>query len=362
MYGANYAWSVFGGDFGGVPQWGQSGVSNNAPAIAADLADLRAHGAGTVRWWMFPDFRGAGVAFDGTDTPTGLGGTAVADIEKALELADQNDVYLMLTLFSFDAFKPTADVSGIRIRGIAPMVTDDAKRASLVQVVREVAQTVEASPYAHRMIAWDVINEPEWAISGSDPYGDPAFTPDSANLQTVTFSQMETFVGQVIAALRSESSSLVTVGGAAAKWAQDWSHVGVDFYSLHIYDWVDTYWPYSNPPGSYGLSKPIVIQEVAFGGLNGTPYGTVVESFWDTGYAGALPWMWTEASASDKDAFQTFADQHSCETAYSQAASPRIASRGRHAGRPAPKSLPGVIPSLRRCRVLHGVPDCAGSP
>ncbi len=359
LYGVNYAWNVFGGDFGGVPQWGQHGVSNNAGAVSADLADMRAHGAGTIRWWMFPDFRGAGVTFDASDTPTGLGGTAVADIDKALELAEQNDVYLMLTLFSFDAFKPTGDVSGIRVPGIAPMVTDDARRAALMQVVRQVAQTVEASPYAHRMMAWDVINEPEWAISGTDPYADPAFTPDASSLQTVTFSQMETFVKDAISALRGESSALVTVGGAAAKWARDWSQVDVDFYSLHIYDWVDQYWPYSDPPGTYGLSKPIVMQEMAFDGLSGTPYGTVVQSFWDTGYAGAMPWMWTEASAANKSAFKAFADQHGCETVYSHAVANLLAASAHPFCRAAP--VPGVIPSLRRCRVLDGVPDCSGA-
>ena len=322
---------------------------------------MRAHGVSTIRWWMFPDFRSAGVKFDGSDTPTGLGGTAVADIDKALELAEQNNVYLMLTLFSFDDFKPTADVNGIHVPGIAPMVTNATKRAALMKVVRQVAQTVAKSPYAHRMIAWDVINEPEWAISGSDSYGDPAFTPQSGSLDTVTFPQMQTFVKDTIAVLRSESSALVTVGGAAAKWANDWTHVNVDFYSLHIYDWVDQYWPYESPPSTYGLGKPIVMQEMTFTGLNGSSYATVVKSFWDTGYAGAMPWMWGEASAADKTAFKAFADQHSCETDYSQS-SPMVVTPAAGVARPTRTLAAGVIPSLRRCRMVDGMPDCSGTP
>ncbi len=361
MYGVNYAWNVFSGDFGGIPQWGDNGVSQNVAAVSADLADMHAHGVTAIRWWMFPDFRSAGVTFDATDTPTGLGGTAVADIDKALELAEQNDVYLMLTLFSFDDFKPTGDVAGIHVPGMAPMVTDATKRAALMKVVRQIAKTVEASPYRNRMVAWDVINEPEWAISGSDSYGDPAFTPQSGSLQTVTFSQMETLVKDTIAVLRSESSALVTVGGAAAKWAQDWSHVNVDFYSLHIYDWIDQYWPYSNAPSSYGLNKPIVMQEMSFAGLNGASYSSVVQSFWNTGYAGAMPWMWGEATNAEKTTFKAFADQHACQTNYSQT-SPLIITPAPAAATPK-RTLPaGVIPSLRRCRVVNGLPDCSVMP
>ncbi len=364
MYGVNYAWNVFGGDFGGIPAWGENGVSQNVAAVSADLADMHAHGVGVIRWWMFPDFRSAGVTIDSSGTPTGLGGTAVADINKALELAQQNDVYLMFTLFSFDDFKPTTDMSGVHIPSITPMVTDSTKRAALMDVVKQVAKIVQASPYANRMVAWDVINEPEWAISGSDPYGDPAFTPQSGTLDTVTFSQMETFVKDTIAALRSESSALVTVGGSAAKWAKDWAHVDVDFYSLHIYDWVDQYWPYSNPPSTYGLNKPIVMQEMSFTGLNGTSYGAVVQSFWSTGYAGAMPWMWGEASTAEKNAFKAFADKHSCQINYSQASPLIITPAPAPAARTATRTLPaGVVPSLRRCRVLpSGRPDCSILP
>ncbi len=117
---------------------------------------------------MFPDFRGDGVEFDSGETPTGLGGTAVADIQKALELAEQADVYLMLTVFSFDNFSPSEDVSGIWTPGITPMVKDATKRKALLdKVVKPVAQTVAQSPYAKRVIAWDIINEPEWAMRGA---------------------------------------------------------------------------------------------------------------------------------------------------------------------------------------------------
>lgn len=60
--------------------------------------------------------------------------------------------------------------------GLTQMVKDTTKRGKLLEnVIRPLARAAEQSPYRHRLLAWDVINEPEWAISGSDPYGDPSF-------------------------------------------------------------------------------------------------------------------------------------------------------------------------------------------
>ena len=143
-----------------------------------------------------------------------------------------------------------------------------------MEVVKTVAQAVESSPHKDRVVSWDVINEPEWAISGSDPYGDMAFSPNT-NEQAVTFAQMETFVSDAVKTLHANSSALVTVGGAAIKWAQAWSHVGLDYYTFHMYDWVNQYFPYDSSLASYGVAgKPTVLGEFPLAGLaavNGKP-------------------------------------------------------------------------------------------
>ncbi|MBI3205791.1 MAG: hypothetical protein HYZ29_29920 [Myxococcales bacterium] len=350
MYGINYAWKDFAGDFGGISAWGIQGVSGQASAHAAALADMRGHGVSVVRWWMFPDFRGDGVDFDASEIPTGLGGTALADIQKALELAEQADVYLMLTVFSFDNFGPSENVAGIWTPGITPMVKDATKRKALMEkVVRPVAKAVAASPHAKRVIAWDVINEPEWAMTGSDPYGDPAFEAN-ADLAPVSFTEMETFIKEVTATLRSESGALVTVGGAAAKWARAWTKVGVDFYQLHSYDWVDKWWPHTNAASSYGLDKPLVMGEFPPTGLSGVPYSSVVQAFWDKGYAGALSWQYDEIKPAELDGIQAFATAHPCETHFTPKTNASIeiavSQRGRRSK------------SVRRCRTTAGGVSC----
>ena len=57
QYGINFAWDQFAGDFGGISAFGTPGVSRNG-RVACELADMRAHGVDTIRWWVWPDFRG----------------------------------------------------------------------------------------------------------------------------------------------------------------------------------------------------------------------------------------------------------------------------------------------------------------
>ncbi len=318
MYGANYAWSEFASDFGGLKQWGAPGVAASVDVHRKNLKDLHAHGADVIRWWVFPDFRGDGVNFDGNDVPTGLGGTTLADLDKALALAEEADVHLMLCLYSFDAFRPTTSIGGLHVPGIAPIVRDPVKRARLLdKVVRPLAKHIQASPHRKRLVAWDVINEPEWAITGHDPYGDPAFTPMNG-LDPVDFHQMESFVQETIDVLRSVSSTRITVGSAGMKWTRAWTGVDVDFYQFHIYDWLNDFWPYSLSPKDYGIDdKPVVMGEFPMSGLDDASYTKLVESFYANGYAGAMGWAYDGSTSAQLASMKGFAAEHPCETSYS---------------------------------------------
>jgi len=318
MYGVNYAWLNFAADFGGNTVWDQGGVTAESATHAQNLADMRAHGASVVRWWVFPEFSGDGVIFDVDDSPTALGPTVVADVNEALRLADQAGVYLMLTIFSFDNFWPSETVDGVWIPGIRPMLQNGSKRTALLQnVVRPFARAVQQSPHAHRMIAWDVINEPEWAMTGESPFGDEDYTP-SAGFEAVTHTEMASFVGEVIGVLRAESTALVSVGSAGVKWAHAWKLQDTDFHHFHMYKWVNDWWPYTMTPAELELDdKPLVMGELPMDELDtGIPYSMVLGSWWDNGYAGAMGWQYNEATAAELDNVKTFADLHQCQTHY----------------------------------------------
>ena len=333
-YGVNYAWANFGGDFGGISAWSQKGVAGEKAARTTEMTDMKNNGVDVIRWWMFPDLRGDGIALDGSKTPSGLGSTVVDDINAALDIANQLDLHIRLTLFSFDNFCADRTDSGLTIVGLQPIVADSSKRAALIKnVVEPVARAVEASPNKDHMIGWDVINEPEWAISGSDPYGDQAFDPQSqcsggAAMQTMTFAQAETFVKEVVTALHGASSAQVSVGSAAVKWAKAWSQVGLDHYDFHWYGWVDQYYPHTKTPADYKVDdKPVVVGEFplnpasdssgqAFGGIN---YAKLVDDFLAAGYAGTQGWSFSDSSgafswSSAKANVKAWAAAHACYT------------------------------------------------
>jgi hypothetical protein len=186
----------------------------------------------------------------------------------------------------------------------------------LENVVRPLAKAASQSPHKKRLVAWDVINEPEWAITGTSPYGDSDYDP-IAELNPITHAQMETFVAETIGVLREESDALITVGGAAMKWAKAWSAVDVDFYQFHIYDWVNQYWPYTMSPADFGVDdRPVVMGEFPLGGLSGASYADMLGSWYSNGYSGALGWQYNEADAAKLGAVKAFADTQPCETSY----------------------------------------------
>lgn len=320
--GLNYAWKDFAADFGGLSDWGIAGVSGDASAHGANLAQMKANGASVIRWWMWPDFRGDGVQFDESDDPTGLSATAVSDIGKALELAETNDVYLALTLFSFDNFRPTFDTGGVTVRGMSDLVRNSTRRQMVIDnVVRPAARAVAQSPHGHRLFGWDVINEPEWAVGVTGAENDD-FTPND-ELDVISLAEMKTFINEVLAALRSETpEAKLSVGWAAAKWQWAFSDItNVDFHQPHIYGWVNTWWPYTSSPSALGYGdKPTVMGEFYLASMPFSPdantsFGQILESWYSNGYAGA--WAWQHFDASENlSLLDAFAEAKGCPVQY----------------------------------------------
>lgn len=321
VYGVNYAWHSFSGDFGGISAHNEAGVATRERDVDQELAEMKDHGASVVRWWVMPDFRGDGVTFDANDVPTGLGETFEKDLLKALELAEKNDIYLMLTIFSFDNFKPTYTSDGVKIRSLQPIAIDAAKRKALIEkVIRPMVRIGESSPFKKRLMTWELINEPEWAMAGGSKYDDPDYECSGDSLLCVSHEQMETLLKEMTAVIRAESKALVSVGGAAIKWKNAWTALGVDYYQFHLYDWVNQYYPYSNSPADWNLTdKPIVMGEYPIGGVPGADETTLLSSWHKTGFAGALAWAMTDSTfdwKAGRGKLKDFGVHNSCQTKY----------------------------------------------
>ncbi len=327
--GINYAWRDFGSDFGGLAAWNLGGISAAPATYNADLAQMKANGASAIRWWMFPDMRGDGVVFEG-GSPTGISAGAVADIQMALELAQRNDLYLVLTIFSFDAFRPTRMDGEVEVPGISDLVMDPAGRAALVDnVVTPIAEAAAASPYASRLLGWDVINEPEWAVSATGSAPDGADFAPNPELAPVPLDDMKALINESLAALGTATpNALRSVGWAAAKWSWAFEDVtDLEFNQPHIYSWVNEYWPYTLAPAELGYPDlPVVMGEFYL--LDG-PFGdmpsfdTVLSSWYDAGYAGAWPWQYYDGCIAkpgteglDLTLISAFATARGCQVSY----------------------------------------------
>jgi hypothetical protein len=327
MHGTNWAWRSFAADFGGVAAWGLAGVDGNPAPFSDALARMKAAGASVIRWWMFPRLLTDTIRWDSDGAPAGIAASLVADVQRALALAEQHDVYIMLTPFSFDNFRPTTWENGVFSRSLAPMVTDGGLRRKLMQnLLGPIADAVAKSPHRERMIAWDVMNEPEWAITGASVTGDPDF-PAQPGLDVVTHDQMETFLADAVDVLRARSGALVSVGGAAIKWAKAWSRIGLDFYQFHYYDWVYEWFPYREfTLASAGVTdRPVVMGEFPSDGVSavpskGLPARSASELTADlaaAGYAGALSWAYNDPSFPwDAAQVKAYADARGCEARY----------------------------------------------
>jgi hypothetical protein len=206
------------------------------------------------------------------------------------------------------------------------MVSDATRRAKLIaNVVRPLARAVADSPHADRLLGWDVVNEPEWAVEASTP-GAPsggAFTPNG-ELVTVSLADMKALISESTAALHDElPGTLVSVGWAAAKWQWAFADLtSLDFHQPHIYGWVDAYWPYTKTPAELGYGdKPTVMGEYYLmatpfsdGGDNAS-YQDINESWFENGYAGAWSWQYTENKAN-LSLLQSFANGKGCQVSY----------------------------------------------
>jgi len=321
--GINYAWRDFGADFGGLAAWNKGGVTAGSAGYLADLKEMKASGASVIRWWVFPDFRGDGVQFDGSDDPTGLSNAALADMKQALTLAEQADVYLVPTIFSFDAFRPKTISDGVTIRGITGLVTTPARRAKLIaNVVQPLAHAAATSGHVARLMGWDIVNEPEWAI---EPTGQNSqdFSPND-ELDAVSLADMKALISEAHAVLKTETPSAFTsVGFAAAKWAWAFGDLQLDVNQPHIYGWVNAYWPYTLTADKLGYptNRPTIMGEFylqsmpfADGGDN-VAFDQILSAFWSGGYAGAWPWQHFDQKAN-LPLLQSFAAAKGCQARF----------------------------------------------
>jgi hypothetical protein len=225
MLGINFPWVHCGHDFGpSPPAWGGAGVRRDFGEVERELAALRALGAEVTRFWIlgggvnYPVGEDPATVADLVDLPTGptaavvhaVGLDALArripaarpyralrlrsdcplptlpdaflrDFEALLGACARAGVRIIPSLTSFELFQPALDAGrGIVKRGRGAFVFgNDAHGPAVREHVSAfldatLAPLLEASrAHADAIYAWEVVNEPEWAVENGPLQLDP---------------------------------------------------------------------------------------------------------------------------------------------------------------------------------------------
>ena len=273
LVGINVPWYQWQRDFGG----GNRGVAANTDLLRERFEEMADAGLHVARWWMFPgnpwQIR--------PDQPAGarIADGVYDDIDAALRIAEEFDLYYVFTLFS----NPTE----------LPDTWLTTERDEFVAAVSELFIRYADEP---RILAWDLFNEPEFPIW------------QEKIAQTVV---LET--GRALAeAIHRHTSRLVTVNHAFLGGIEMWesANVPLDFHMASWYDYMD-HGGFCAPCESadekrarFGSEKPIVVGEFFGGpGIEDSPFGDALNrwrSFGALGYSGAFAWSLFPERTRDK--------------------------------------------------------------
>ncbi|GIW59644.1 MAG: hypothetical protein KatS3mg087_0710 [Patescibacteria group bacterium] len=259
LLGANMPWYNWGCDFG---CGNNGGVSSTRNTISSRVATLSNSGGRNIRWWLFP---GDPWQIKNNTNPAPVNPTVYQDIDAALAIAQEHDIYHTFTLFSSATDIPRS------------WMQDSTQRNALVQNLVPLFNRYKDNK---RIIAWQVFNEPEWQIYNNQ----------------VTEQEVVSFTETVNTAIKSTSSRwLVTIGSAMLDSLQIWKDSNLDFFTAHWYDymnsgnWCATCRTAAQTRSTFGLNnRPIVIGEVYLG--TDVNANNRLSQLKDNGYAGAYGW------------------------------------------------------------------------
>jgi hypothetical protein len=277
--GVNLPWLHYGGDFG-ANAWSPAGGAakpENREALRRHFQELKAAGMRFVRWFLLCDGR-AGIRFSRAGTPLGPDERLFADIDAALEVAAEADLKIIFVLIDFLWFKEAETTRGVQMRGRRRVVAGPYKqRALLRQVIRPILKRYGRSP---EILAWDIVNEPEWATRGFDP---------GEAMEPVSYLAMRHFIKKTARLVHRYTGQLATVGLANAAGLPLVRFAGLDFYQVHWYDRWQEKAPLERPVPELGLDRPLLLGE--FPTKNSTrPAAAIAATARERGYCGALAW------------------------------------------------------------------------
>jgi hypothetical protein len=277
VVGANLPWVGYGTDIG-ASAWYPSGGLSAQPAaldrLERTFAALERDGVSIVRTFLLCDAR-SGVRFDESGMPAGLDDAVFPDLDALLAAARRHNIRVMPVLLDFHLCRPRRLVNGVQLGGRSRVVTDPEARTALVDLV--LRPIVERYRDEEAVIAWDVMNEPEWCLRRGPRLG----------LRAPRFDVLQEFLRQAVACVHESASQPVTIGCASTAGLDLVRPLGLDVYQVHWYEKFG--WnALERPVAELDLNdRPVILGE--FSGRS--PSVTdILNTAKGAGYAGALVW------------------------------------------------------------------------
>ena len=303
--GTNLAWSDYNSDVGDAP------LNENAWRKAVE--GTRAAGGNSIRWWLFNNMSQSPTIDQTTHLVTGPKENTIANMKKALDIAEEYGVMVSMCLFSHNLMEPNQwglYSEKLDITANELLFEDDGTKAFIDNVLVPV---VKAIGNHNALMSWEVFNEPEGMTSECSGW----------TTKKMALSKIQKFTNKVAAAIHTENPELlVSTGSVNIQYQKYWNDAALieaggeakgtlDFFQTHYYPYYqnDAVSPFVNTAAqmasTYGYdSKPMIIGEFPASGWKGDTYTTSMAAktqisteecyrkAFDGGYAGALAWQY----------------------------------------------------------------------
>lgn len=288
MNGVNMPWDKW-NDFGGY---------YNEKTWSRHFAELRESGINSVRVWISCN-GDIGMQIDEQGYVTGATARHWEHLDSLFTVAEENGMYIMATLMSFDHFKDTNKT----YKSWRNMVQDEEKIDSYVE--NYLIPFCERYDDFNSLWSIDLCNEPDWIR-------------ENAECGKLSWDDLGLLFAKEAAAIHENSDVLVTIGFGMIKYNSD-DYSGnkgsdkfmqslydndkayLDFYSTHYYEWEAPWYgfPFDKTPEEFKLdgTKPSVIGEFPAIGMLGNEKGSQAMTgdecyinIYNNGWDGIMGW------------------------------------------------------------------------
>ncbi|MBU1097553.1 MAG: discoidin domain-containing protein [Bacteroidetes bacterium] len=341
LNGGNIAWVRFSGDIG-------SGYTD-LNRFREMFQEVHASGGNNMRFWMHTTGSNS-PQFDNSGKVIGPGAGTIEDLKNILDIAWENEVTLMLCLWSFDMLRIS---NGTIITDRSkPLLNDVNYLDSYLQ--NALTPMVEAVKGHPAIMTWEVFNEPEgmsnefgWDFNYHVPMiniqrfinkvagtihridANAKVTNGAWSFMAMTDVPTKGLYKQQLEELNSLSIKQKAIAADAFKqkyevnlsFSDILNHYSgiinstaaninyysdarlfaaggdmdgyLDFYTVHYYDWAGTSLsPFHKPFTYWALDKPLAVAEFFMYDTDGIKYSELYQTLFNSGYAGALAWQY----------------------------------------------------------------------